>query len=97
MHWKQRTRTDALIDELAQHIECTLNAPDIDPRANRRYLSQAALSNYTAGLMQPLYARLFKGMSEMDIDHVLSAFAFENCHPNTALVDIIKQHTGVLV
>jgi hypothetical protein len=92
MGWLPATPAKQAMEELAQHIEATIEDDDIDPAANLRYLKQATLSGYVGGLMQPAYAKLFKGMSAIDIDRVLSSFAFENCVPNTDLIEVVRKH-----
>ncbi len=81
-----------MVQDLARHVEQVIGDPDIDPRANSRYLAQAALSCYVASLMQPTYAKRFKGMSEAELDRVLQSFAFRNCKVRQGLVDIIRKH-----
>jgi hypothetical protein len=73
-------------------IESVLEDEQIEPAANRTYLSQAALSGYTAGLMQGTYARLFDGMQKPDLDQILKSFAFDECIPHQALIDIVTKH-----
>ena len=72
---------------------CSLSVKEtIDPEANQRHLTQAALAGYVGTLMQPAYAKRFKGMSEADIDRVLQSFAFGNCRPHQGLIDVVKKH-----
>jgi hypothetical protein len=73
-------------------IESTLEDERIDPVGNRHYLAQAALSGYTAGLMQGTYARLFEGMQKVDLDQILRSFSFDECIPHQALIDIVVKH-----
>jgi hypothetical protein len=42
--------------------------------------------------MQPLYASLFKGLSENELDHILSSFSAKQCVPNQGLVDVLSNH-----
>ena len=91
MGWIAPTPAKQKVHELAQMIEATLEDEAIDPRANRNYLAQAALSGYTAGLMQGTYARLFQGMKAGDIERVARSFALEACRPHMALVEIVKK------
>ena len=55
-------------------------------------MSQQLLSGYVAALMQHVYARCFKGMSEEKMDDVLASFAFKNCQPHQGLIDVLKQN-----
>ena len=91
MRWLPGTGATKLVDELAQYAERTIGDPDIDSDANRKYLGQATLAGYVATLMQPAYARCFKGLSESEIDRILQSFAFANCKPHQELVEIVRQ------
>ena len=42
--------------------------------------------------MQPLYSNLFKGMSENELDHILSSFSAKQCITNKGLVDVMSKH-----
>ena len=90
MGWIPPTPIKQKVYELAHMIEAALEDEQIDPGANRTYLSQAALSGYTTGLMQGTYARLFQGSA--DLDPIVRSFALEQCVPHQALVDIIVKH-----
>ena len=92
MGWIAPTAAKQKVFELAEMIEKTLEDETIDSKANGHFLAQAALSGYTAGLMQPLYARAFEGMSQAQLDQVLQSFAFKQCRPHSALIDVIRKH-----
>jgi endoglucanase len=92
MGWIPPTPVKQKIYEIAHMIESTLEDEQIDPTANRHYLAQAALSGYTAGLMQGTYARLFEGLQKVDLDQILRSFAFDECIPHQALIDIVVKH-----
>ena len=92
MGWLPSTPAKAKLSELARIIEATIDDPDIEPGANRRFLGQATFDHYVGGLLQPSYARLFKGLSESELDEALSSFAFRNCRPNAGLVRIVERH-----
>jgi len=86
------TLVSRTIRELADTIEKSIGDADIDPAANQRYLAQTALGGYAANLMQPAYAKLFKGLSEVELDQVLQSFAFKNCHPRQDILNILKKY-----
>ncbi len=92
MRWITPTAAQKKVYELAEMIEKTLEDETISTTANRTFLSQAALSGYTAGLMQPLYVRCFEGMSQTRLDQVLQSFALRQCRPHAALIEVIKKH-----
>ncbi|MGD9100426.1 MAG: glycoside hydrolase family 5 protein, partial [Anaerolineae bacterium] len=90
--WQPPTPARVIVHALARYAEEVIGDPDINPTANNSYLKQAALSGYVAGLMQPAYAKLFKGLSETEIDRILQSFAFKNCQPRKGLIEVIKKH-----
>ncbi len=92
MGWLPSTPAKELVRNLSQLTEEVLADPDIEPQANYRYLTQAALEGYVGGLMQPIYAKRFQGMSEEEIDRVLQSFALKNCRPIQGLIDVLKKH-----
>jgi len=79
------------VRELADLIFESIGDPEIDPAANFRYLAQTALAGYTANLMQPAYAKQFKGLSETELDQVLQSFAFKNCRPRQDILNVLKK------
>jgi len=92
MSWIPATVAKTKVFELAAMIEKAMEDATIDSEANRTFLSQAALSGYTAGLMQPLYARCFEGLSRTQLDRVLESFALKQCSPHAALIEVIREH-----
>jgi len=92
MSWIPATPAKTKVFELAAMIERATEGTTIDSEANRTFLSQAALSGYTASLMQPLYARCFDGLSETQLDRVLESFALKQCGPHAALIEVIRKH-----
>jgi endoglucanase len=92
MGWLPSTPAKELVRDLARLVEQTVDDASIDPKANQRYLSQAALDCYVGGLIQPAYAKRFKGMSEAELDRVLQSFVFKNCKPHQGLIDVVKGH-----
>jgi endoglucanase len=67
--------------------------PGVDSRTNLRYLSQAAMSTYTADQLQTLYARQFSTMSEEEIDAVLTSFSLSNCLERKEMSQAIRSAT----
>jgi endoglucanase len=92
MGWLPSTPAKEMVRNLAQLVEEVLADPDIESQANYRYLTQAALDGYVGSLMQPIYAKRFKGMSETEIDRVLQSFALKNCRPMQGLIEVLKKH-----
>jgi endoglucanase len=92
MGWVSPTPAMQKVYELANMIETVIEDESVDTAANRRYLAQAALSGYTAGLLQGVYAELFKSMTKVDLDRTVRSFALKECVPHQALVEVIKKH-----
>jgi hypothetical protein len=92
MGWIAPTPAEKKVNELARMVETILEDDTIKPEANQRYLSQAALSGYVAGIMQPIYAKLFIGMSETDLEKMMTSFCLSQCHPHQALIEIVQKH-----
>lgn len=81
-----------MVSDLATLIEETLGDPNINHTTNTICLSQAALTGYAAALLQPVYANLFKDMSEEQIDKIMQSFDIQNCKINEGLVEVLKKH-----
>ena len=94
--WDPCTPARRPLRDLARYVEEVLGDAEIDPVFNERYMAQETMSGYVAALMQPLYARLFAGLSEDELDRVLRSFALENCTVNQGLVDVVKRHMAHL-
>jgi endoglucanase len=90
--WMPPSPARQMVRSLARFAEQTIQDPGIQPVANDRYLSQAALDNYMGLLLQPAYARVFKDLSETEIDRILQSFALKNCKPNAGLIAVLKKH-----
>ena len=90
--WLPPTRTDRIINELAEHIRTVLNDPDLDSESVTKYLRQSALYEYVGQLMQSGMAKVFKGMSEEKMDDILSSFSLEKCVRNERLLGLIKKY-----
>jgi endoglucanase len=91
MGWIAPTPAKQKVFELADLVETVLEDETISREANRRYLAQAALSGYAAGLMQPTYASAFQGMTAADIERVMGSFTLVNCQPHDGLVEVVKR------
>lgn len=83
------------IKQLASLIQETLCDPDIEPESNAMFLQQSISSIFVSQMMQLQYAKLFKGMSETELDRVLQSFALKNCLRNEGVIDAIMKHTAL--
>jgi endoglucanase len=92
MSWLPPTPVKDATGQLAEQIYKIVGDPNLDARLNIRCLTQTVLCFYTGTLMQPLYASLFKGLSENELDSILSSFSAKKCVPNQGLVDVLSKH-----
>ena len=80
-----------LIDKLAAVIEDAVADPEtVDAESNHIFLAQTVLSGYVAHLIQPVFCKAFKGLSEQQIDEILRSFKLANCVINEGLAAIMK-------
>jgi aryl-phospho-beta-D-glucosidase BglC (GH1 family) len=94
MSWLPPNPVKNATAQLAEDILQVVGDPQLDARLNARCVKQTLLCFYTGTLMQPLYASLFKGLSENELDHILSSFSAKQCVPNQGLVDILSKYMG---
>ena len=92
MNWLPNTPAKTLIHNLTHEIVETLNDPLIAANDVENYLTQNTMAGFIGGLMQYPYARLFSGMTDNDLDEVLSSFAFKNCIPHPDLHEVMTKH-----
>ena len=92
MSWLPPTPVKDATVQLANQISQVVGDPQLDSRLNARCVSQTLLSFYTGTLMQPSYAGLFKGLSEKELDHILSSFSAKQCVPNQGLVGVLGKY-----
>jgi hypothetical protein len=97
MRWLPPTPVKTSTAQLAEQVRQVVNNPLIDPVLNAKSMSQAILCFYAGTLMQPIYASLFKDLSETQLDHVLSSFSAKQCVPNQGLVDVLSKHAAMPV
>lgn len=93
MRWLPPTPVVHAVEKVASIIEDAVDDPEIDKAGNLQYLLQQTLSGYVGSFLQPYYAKAFAGMSENEIDRVMSSFALKNCQPNEGLIGLMKKHT----
>ncbi|HEX2945948.1 MAG TPA: glycoside hydrolase family 5 protein [Clostridia bacterium] len=92
MGWLPETPAKDMIRSLADYARKTIGDTEIEPGPAYDYLKQRALSGFVGSLMQPAYAKLFKGMSEERLDRVMDSFALKNCIKNNGLLDVVKKY-----
>jgi endoglucanase len=74
----------ALADAIARRV------PGLNVQTNFRYLAQAAMSTYTADVLQRLYAQQFMDKSETQIDDILASFALRNCVERVEMTEAVR-------
>ena len=92
MSWLPPTPVKNATAHLADHILQVVDDSNLNPGFNARCVKQTLLCFYTGTLMQPMYASLFKGLSENEIDTILSSFSANRCLPNHGLVEVLRKH-----
>ncbi len=92
MSWLPPTPVKEATAQLAEQIRQVVGDAELDARLNARCVSQSLLCFYTGTLMQPLYANLFKGLSENELDDILSSFSARRCVANQGLVDVLSKY-----
>jgi len=92
MSWLPPTPVKEATAQLAEQIRQVVGDAELDARLNARCVSQSLLCFYTGTLMQPSYVNLFKGLSENELDDILSSFSAKRCIPNQGLVDVLSKY-----
>jgi hypothetical protein len=93
MRWLPSTPVKESTAHLAEQIRVVVDDPQIDPVLNAKSMSQTLLCFYAGTLMQPMYASLFKGLSETELDHILASFSAKQCLPNEGLLKVLGKYT----
>ncbi len=93
MIWLPGFKARQSVEELATHLEEVVN-PELSHSFNLSSLSQAILTIYAGALIQPEYAKIFKDLSEEEIDLIIQSFAFKNCKVNEGLLNVLEKHTN---
>ena len=90
--WLPPTQAREMVQSLGRLVARTIPSLELDPSAMADMLETAALSGAVGQLLQPAYARCFRGMSEEEIDRVLQSFALENCRVHKGLNNALRRH-----
>ncbi len=92
MGWLPTTPAKDIVHTLAHEIVETVGDEDISVAGIERYLTQATMATYIGALLQIPYAKLFKGLSEAELDRILQSFAFKNCIVHPELDAVMTKH-----
>ena len=90
--WLPKSEVTLTLDRAAEQAAAAIGDPELPAAEFQSQLRQAALDGFFGGLLQPRWAAAFRGLSENDIDRVLSSFAFANCRKNEPLLGAVKKH-----
>jgi hypothetical protein len=95
MIWLPGHQARKYVEDMASHLEEVIGDPNMSHSFNIACLSQSVLTIYAGALIQPTYAKLFKDLSEEQIDRIMQSFSFKNCKVNDGLLEIINKYTRV--
>jgi len=93
--WLPAGEMARLVEKAAEQASAALDDPKLPAGEFVAYLKQAALDGFFGGFLQPIYAEAFRGLSENEIDRVLSSFALEQCRQNEGLSAVLRKHMAV--
>lgn len=80
------------VSELASLMEEIIGDANLNHDTNNTCLQLVNLEGYAAALLQPVYANLFKQMSEEEIDRVMQSFDIKKCKVNEGLIKVLRKH-----
>ena len=86
------TPAKQLMSDLADCVEETLNDPRIIRKQTECIYSRLPLLCIFGGHFQPQYAKVFKDMSENDLDRIMQSFALKNCIQHQGVIEVVKKH-----
>ena len=89
LHWLPAPPFRRERNALARSI-LELSGSDVSPEAHETHVG-LALSTYAGALLQPVFAALFRGVSDQELDKALASFSLEQCRPNTRLLERIRR------
>jgi len=93
MHWIPAATARQLVAGAASYLREVIDE-SIHPGCNNKALSQAVLCVYAASLLEPEYAKTFKGLPEEKLDEILQSFSFKQCVVNRELAGLLRKHAG---
>jgi endoglucanase len=89
--WLPPTPARSTVQRLAGIVARALGK-EVDPKVVLSVLDAAILPDRVGAMLQPAYARCFRGMSELELDRTLGAFAFDKCQVNEGVAGVIRKH-----
>ncbi len=90
--WLPQGEASQLIEKVASVAAAAIGDPELPAKEFLTPLRQASLDGFFGGLLQPQYAKAFQGLSEAEIDRVLSSFSLSSCRKNEGLLSVLRKH-----
>ena len=75
---------------LADYILDVMGETRIDRASNAFVMNYGVLNGYAGAMLQPAYARRFKGYGEDSLERIACAFKLENCVKNEGYLEVLK-------
>ena len=89
--WLPPTPARSTVQQLAGIVARALGK-ETSPEAVFSVLDAAILPDRVGAMLQPTYARCFRGMSEADLERVLESFAFRRCRVDQGVGKVIGKY-----
>lgn len=81
-----------MMQDMLRLMNATMPAGEVVSEKHQPAVVEQTIQNLFGILMQPAFARLFRGLSESQLDDVLRAFRFENCRVHAGLNEVLSRH-----
>ena len=75
---------------LADYILDVMGETRIDRASNAFVMNYGVLNGYAGAMLQPAYARRFRGYGEDSLERIAGAFKLENCVKNEGYLEVLK-------
>jgi endoglucanase len=89
--WAERSPVplDALLGQAAESAAGVM--PGVAASDVLSRLQRGVQAGVLAQMLLPAFAKQFRGMTEVDLDRLMQGFAFEQCQPRGALVELLRR------
>lgn len=92
MQWMPPTPVKEAMERVAGQVYEVIGDASLNRRYSQACFSQSALCFFTGALMQASYVKLFRGMTENEIDRTLASFSRQQCRVYEPLEGLIRKH-----
>lgn len=98
-HWieKESGPLDPLLEQIAARAQMALPKLDVDKAKLESEVNAAVCEVTFSQALLPAFAEQFRGMTESEIDCLMQSFAFGNCRPREAFVELLREQLGTKV